>query len=71
MTSREDTKQAFWFLLLIIQTITLGLAGWNLSRTVESGERIARLEAKIDFLTGNPRVAATVAPKDSSRSEVN
>lgn len=56
MTTKDDTKQVMWFLLILLQTIILALSGWCLSYTVATGERVARLETKIDFLTNGGHV---------------
>lgn len=57
MTAKDDTKQVMWFLLILLQTIILALSGWCLSYTVATGERVARLEAKIDILTGGGKAS--------------
>ena len=67
MTAREDTKQALWFLLLLLQTIILAISGWSLNRTVETGERVARLEAKIDFLAREQHSTACLPSGDATR----
>lgn len=67
MTAKDDTKQVMWLLLILLQTIILTLSGWCLSYTVATGERVARLETKIDFLTNGGRAESvfTNAPPDT------